>query len=202
MRYEKTRHAGGGKNRLSDEVITLDPGQYMVYYRTDDSHAYNSWNTQRPDNPEKWGITLSFIDKTADEAGLQVFDDAAQRGNIIAKIIEVENDEHVRRTFELSRQTTIRIYAIGEGDDHEMFDYGWIEDRRSGEVVWIMEYHEAQWAGGAHKNRNVNTTMTLPRGEYVLHYVSDGSHAFNRWNQSPPDDRRNYGITLYELSTD
>lgn len=53
------QHAGGaGKNRMIDEVIHLDKGDYVVNYVTDDSHSYNDWNAAAPFEPERWGITL------------------------------------------------------------------------------------------------------------------------------------------------
>lgn len=90
------------------------------------------------------------------------------------------------------------VYAIGEGDD-EMYDYGWIENRNTRETVWRMEYQKTEQAGGASKNRLCRETILLPAGEYVLHYLTDGSHSFEEWNARPPRDRFNYGITLCEL---
>ena len=68
------------------------------------------------------------------------------------------------------------------GLNREMFDYGWIENARSGEVVWEMTYSMTFHAGGGRKNRMVNTTLYLDKGEYTLHYTSDDSHSFNDWN--------------------
>ena len=33
----------------------------------------------------------------------------------------------------------MRIFAIGEGQAGEMFDYGWIEDVDKGSRVWEMQ---------------------------------------------------------------
>ena len=78
-----------------------------------------------------------------------------------------------------------------------MVDYGWIENAKSGEVVWEMTYGMTFHAGGARKNRVVNTTILLDKGEYRLRYVSDDSHSYNDWNSDPPDDPTMWGITLY-----
>lgn len=60
----ENRHAGGGqKNRMIDEVIRLDKGNYIVNYITDDSHSYNDWNDAAPFEPERWGITLWVTDE-------------------------------------------------------------------------------------------------------------------------------------------
>ncbi len=79
-----------------------------------------------------------------------------------------------------------------------MYDYGWIENASTGDVVWEMAYSMTFHAGGGRKNRMVNTTILLDKGEYKLHYVSDDSHSFDNWNTDPPDDPTMWGITLYE----
>lgn len=59
MRYEDTEHAGGAqKNRVFDGTIRLPAGEYVVGYRTDDSHAFGSWNASRPRDFANWGVTL------------------------------------------------------------------------------------------------------------------------------------------------
>ena len=89
--------------------------------------------------------------------------------------------------------------AVGEGDQEEMFDYGWIEDRSVREVRWIMQYHETDWAGGARKNRRIDSVIELPAGDYLLHFVTDDSHAYGSWNSSAPSEPELYGIRLEVL---
>lgn len=63
MRYDRTEHAGGAKkNRKVDMVLSLDPGNYIVYYKTDDSHSFLDWNSPPPYDEEKWGITVYRLD--------------------------------------------------------------------------------------------------------------------------------------------
>jgi hypothetical protein len=38
--------------------------------------------------------------------------------------------------------------------------------------------------------------LLLPAGEYYVIYETDDSHAFGDWNDSPPYDQMNYGITI------
>src|SRR5262249_36883878 len=94
------------------------------------------------------------------------------------------------------RETTLRIYALGEGTSSRMVDYGWIENAKTGKTVWEMTYRITEHAGGAPKNRRVDTTITLPAGDYIVKYDSDDSHAFAEWNAAPPDDREAWGITV------
>jgi hypothetical protein len=59
MRYEDTEHAGGAeKNRVFDGAIRLAAGEYELVYRTDDSHAFGSWNAARPRDFPSWGVTV------------------------------------------------------------------------------------------------------------------------------------------------
>jgi hypothetical protein len=63
MRYRNTEHAGGAKkNRKEDVVLNLEPGDYTVYYKTDDSHSFLEWNMAAPFDEELWGITLYRLD--------------------------------------------------------------------------------------------------------------------------------------------
>ena len=42
-----------------------------------------------------------------------------------------------------------------------------------------------------------DATITLPAGDYILKYESDGSHAFGDWNAAPPEDPAAWSITLF-----
>lgn len=201
MDYYKTRNGGGAsKNRLVDEIITLPAGSYMVYYMTDGSHAYRSWNSAPPYDPANWGITIYPADAKYSEKKIRKFTEIEKAPNIIAQAVRVRDDEHISRRFELKKETELRIYAIGEGEWDEMYDYGWIENLDDDETVWEMTYDKTHWAGGARKNRKVDTIITLEPGRYELNYVTDGSHSFNDWNDNPPEDPINWGMTIYDLS--
>ncbi len=196
MDYDKTEHAGGAsKNRLVDEVFALDAGSYIVYFITDDSHSFMDWNSSRPFDGEHWGITISG-DADFDASAVAAYEENSDK-SIIARLANISDDDRRRQTFKLPKNTDVRIYAIGEGRDGEMFDYGWIEDARTGKVVWEMTYRMTDHAGGAQKNRIFDRTIALPAGEYTLCYESDGSHSCDDWNDDPPYDPMSWGITVY-----
>ncbi len=197
MDPEDTEPAGGGeKNRVADEIISLPAGTYTVFYQSDDSHSWEDWNTDPPMDGDYWGITLFGADKNFDPKNFVLGGNERQVG-IIAQINRVRDSENRRQTFEIKKPTEVRIYALGEGQNHEMYDYGWIENS-SGQVVWEMTYAMTFHAGGGKKNRMVNTKMMLSPGTYTLRYRSDDSHSFNDWNTSPPEDPSMWGITIYE----
>jgi hypothetical protein len=91
----------------------------------------------------------------------------------------------------------VRIFAIGEGQAGEMFDYGWIENTDKGLPVWEMQEPKTTHAGGAGKNRKVDVVITLPAGNYKLRYKSDDSHSFDHWNSLPPDINF-WGIAIHK----
>ncbi|MCI0696520.1 hypothetical protein L0337_31530 [candidate division KSB1 bacterium] len=63
MGYRMTDHAGGAsKNRMFNGTILLKAGNYNVYYESDDSHSFNSWNSSPPHDPMNWGITVSVAE--------------------------------------------------------------------------------------------------------------------------------------------
>ncbi len=54
-------------------MVTLPPGQYVVHYRTDNSHHYESFSNEAPDDPEAWGITIHYVAEAeaAEEAAVE-----------------------------------------------------------------------------------------------------------------------------------
>jgi hypothetical protein len=197
MDYGKTEHAGGaGKNRLFDGTVRLDKGSYLAYFRTDDSHSYFNWNSSRPYEAEHWGITIMAADGNFNPADVGAYKEEEDK-SILAQLTQMRDHDHERKNFTLKRDTEVRIYAIGEGRNDDMFDYGRIEEANTGKVVWEMTYRMTEHAGGASKNRMYDDVISLKAGEYVLHYETDDSHSFNDWNSDPPHDPVNYGITLY-----
>ena len=198
MEADRTESAGGAeKNRMINELITLPKGTYTAFYQTDDTHAYDDWNAGPPYDPEHWGMTIS-----GEGAGFSMSDvelNASTKGpDIIAQIASVGDGADKSEIFRVDKPTRVRIYALGEGQNREMFDYGWIEDANTEKVIWEMTYGMTFHAGGGRKNRVVNTSLLLDKGEYKLRYISDDSHSYNHWNTDPPDDPTMWGITLYK----
>jgi len=195
MTRRNTQKAGGAKkNRMFDGVLTLQPGNYEVSYLSDGTHAYRRWNAGPPYDPEAWGITLWGAGDDFDSKWIKPYQEEDDP-DFLVQIVRVGDRERIRRNFVLDKTTNVRIYAIGEGDDDDMWDYGWIEDER-GRRVWRMEYWDTEHAGGASKNRMINEVIQLRAGEYTVRYRTDGTHSFDDWNSDPPHDPMYYGITI------
>jgi len=193
----KSEYAGGDeKNRIVNEVISLKKGKYIAYFTSDGSHSYRDWNAAPPHNQQLWGLSL-WLTKESDESKIKLFDeDELNDENVIVEIIRVRDNERKYKDFTMEKESRVRIYAIGEGDDGDMFDTGWIKNMDSGKIVWEMTYRTSEHAGGARKNRMFNDFIILQEGNYRLYYESDGSHSYMDWNDDPPNDQMNYGIKV------
>jgi CubicO group peptidase (beta-lactamase class C family) len=135
--------------------------------------------------------------KTSAELYSQPMPDDLVKLPVIAQIVQVLDNEDKSVAFSLASNQEVRIFAIGEGLDGAMADYGWIENVDNGSRVWEMQEPKTTPAGGAAKNRKVDVVITLPAGNYKLRYKSDDSHAFDHWN-SPPPDINFWGIAVYK----
>ena len=187
---------GAAKNRAATFTRTLPAGRYAAFYATDDSHDPSEWNSQPPHDPEAWGLTISVNDSAA-RAAVKSFpyEHVPQSATILA-LTRVGNGEARREGFTLKHPMDVRVYALGEGRNGRMYDYGWITSAESHKKVWEMRYDDTERAGGDPKNRLVDTVVHLGNGSYVVHYVSDDSHSAEEWNASAPPDGRRWGITL------
>ncbi|MCB2195443.1 MAG: hypothetical protein KQH79_06265 [Bacteroidetes bacterium] len=59
MTYRTSEHAGGAhKNRMFNNFILLEKGNYRVYYESDGSHSYRDWNDDPPIDQANYGIKI------------------------------------------------------------------------------------------------------------------------------------------------
>jgi hypothetical protein len=198
MEYDRTEQAGGAeKNRVTREVVPFDEGSYIAYFVTDGSHSYEDWNASPPYDREGWGLSVFGAGERFRRRDVVPYEEG-ERG-AVARIDRVRNGRSEQKPFTLDRRTTVRIYALGEGSDGRMYDYGWIENVESGRVIWEMTYRMTDHAGGAEKNRMFDGTLVLEPGRYELHYVTDDSHSYGSWNGARPYDPASWGIAVYEV---
>ncbi|NWF99620.1 MAG: hypothetical protein HXY19_01575 [Thermoanaerobaculaceae bacterium] len=193
--YLHSEPAGGApKNRAARTPLHLPAGRYLVAYVTDDSHSFPDFNAAPPFDPMAWGIVVRGKGRGVAARTFEVGEGVG--GAVVAALTEVRNRQHRRQEFVLKQPAILRIKAVGEAYGDAMADYGWIEEASTGRKVWEMRFGDTDHAGGARKNRMVDTRISLPAGSYVVHYVSDGSHAFGSWNAAPPREPELWGITL------
>lgn len=198
MDFYKSSHAGGSKkNRLVDETLGLPKGSYIVNYVSDDSHSAEEWNLAEPRLPQHWGITILETDQEVGSDVKVVEKKSRKTGKIVASLKSVTDDNYRKESFELKQDSNVRIFSIGEGLHGTMYDYGWIEESETGKVIWEMTYKMTSHAGGADKNRVVDTDILLRKGKYTLYFITDDSHSYANWNDSPPYNPDSWGITLF-----
>ncbi|MCP4566454.1 MAG: hypothetical protein GY841_02605 [FCB group bacterium] len=197
MKGDECEFAGGAaKNCIFDGFIYLPAGHYMAYYRTDGSHSYGSWNAGRPHDYRNWGITVVGMGDEFSADDFELVDQFQPSGNMLVNMTGLGDDEDVRQSFSLSETARLKIMALGEGQSGEMHDYGWIENDRTGEIVWEMTYRKSRNAGGASKNRMVTANVTLEKGKYTAFFVTDGSHSLEDFNASEPDEPERWGMVI------
>lgn len=195
--WHDSQPAGGApKNRRIQTSITLPAGRYAAFYATDDSHDPSEWNAQPPHDPEAWGLTIAVTDREA-RAAVKTFSyELVPKASTIVALTGIGNDAAKKEGFTLTRAMDVRIYALGEGQNGHMVDWGWITSEPSRKRVWTMDYDGTQAAGGDRKNRKVDTIIHLDKGSYLVHYMSDDSHSADEWNAAAPPDGRRWGITV------
>jgi len=118
----------------------------------------------------------------------------------IVSLIRVGDDKKLNKGFSLKGDTRLKIYALGEIRDNNKYDHAWIYDVSRNIKVWDMNSNNSSSAGGSKKNMMFNNEITLPKGSYIVHYVSDDNHSFESWNSLPPGDPQYWGITVRAVS--
>ncbi|MEO1630123.1 MAG: hypothetical protein AAFU38_05055 [Bacteroidota bacterium] len=59
MTSENTVYAGGApRNQRFDGTVTLPAGTYVLFVRSDDSHAFGNFVSDPPEDPNAWGIVV------------------------------------------------------------------------------------------------------------------------------------------------
>jgi len=209
MSWEASDNAGGGeKNRFEVAFLRLEPGIYSFHYKTDGSHSFEGWNTHAPpDYPERWGATLFPMAATLDSDVVRVLHWDAPNvavehgGDAIISWTRLRGEAEKSRVFELDKEAKLHIVALGEiTPNGNQYDYGWIKQIDSGEIVWEMELDNTHPAGGTVKNRRFDGVVTLPPGQYVVHYKTDNSHHYQDFNEERPEDPKAWGITIHYVA--
>lgn len=201
MAYDNTEPAGGAsKNRVAHEMLRLQPGRYVAYFASDETHGPEDWNQVPPTDPASWGLTLKVADPAA-RATVKKYDyQPVPEGQTIVSLIGVGDHQLRSEGFTLKRPMDVRIYAIGEKSGDQMVDYGWIVDATTRKRVWTMTADNTEPAGGADKNRVYDAMLRLTPGNYLVNYRTDDSHAYKDWNAAPPPEQRFWGVSVFPAS--
>jgi hypothetical protein len=199
---DNTEWAGGAQeNRVYEGKVGMQPGIYRTFVVTDSRHNYGSWEANPPYDPGGWGIRLSSPNRDR----IAMFDPWMQDEPVIA-FTQVGDDARRQTNFTVHRTSPVMLHAMGEiTGPNNGYDLAWLdqlEDDGGARTIWEMTYENSVTAGGASKNRKAVTVLHLEPGDYALHYKSDGSHSYERWNASAPDNPERWGVALFQIQGD
>jgi signal transduction histidine kinase/ligand-binding sensor domain-containing protein len=118
----------------------------------------------------------------------------------IGAIEKVTDNQDLALPIEINKVGTYWVMSVGEVDAASgLADFGWLENEAK-DTVWLMStFANTFHAGGASKNRIEIKSITLQPGKYTIHYKTDDSHAFGKWNEPAPTQTSLYGIALLKL---
>ncbi len=206
MTFDNTQKTNDRGWRVFADSIELPAASYEAYYGIDHSRQ-----------PKPRGISgfidelfkdLDYYDNETIIPRIEILlppgmarvetDSLPTALNVLLQINGVKNNQNLARGFSLKNDLQIHIYMLGEGSvkSGQMYDYAWITNADTRERVWEAAMRNSEHAGGAEKNRLITDNITLPAGNYLVHFISDDSHSAQEFNQMPPYDPGNWGITL------
>jgi hypothetical protein len=124
----------------------------------------------------------------------------------LEKTIEgvIMNDQDLSASFRALWDKT-NLYLLIDVTDNMKYsrpntmyaDYGWIERKAEKDTVWMMTQEKYKPAGGDTRNIKIDRQITLEPGNYLLRYISNGSHSYDHWIAERPETSL-YGIVVYE----
>ncbi|MFK7844195.1 MAG: hypothetical protein AB8G77_02765 [Rhodothermales bacterium] len=117
--------------------------------------------------------------------------------DIVLSMNKLGSEVTVQKPLELQGWSRLNIVAVGEITmSGNRYDYGYIVKAENGEVVWEMNLENTQPAGGDEANRIFDGTIDLAAGSYIVHFKTDGTHAFGDFNTPAPMIPEAWGITI------
>jgi hypothetical protein len=151
-----------------------------------------------PNDPVYWGVTM-FPGADFQASAFHLVDFTEERGKALIDFTKARDNDYFEKAFEMKADGEISVLAIGEYSDGNRYfvDYGWIEDARTGDVVWEMTKRNTEHAGGGEKNRMFDGPVQLEAGTYVAYYITDDSHSYRDWNTSRPYLAKSYGLSIF-----
>lgn len=120
----------------------------------------------------------------------------------ISEILKPGDYENLKKEFVIEKQTEVLMVSAGEGDGQGEYnyDYGWLENEKQ-DTIWSgIKFKQTFYLSGNFKNRIAAGIIKLEKGKYTLHYKSDDSHSYGKWNTAAPIDSALWGIQVIDLT--
>lgn len=152
-------------------------------------------------DPRRWGLRLEVSrdrrDVVRDWNG-EIDDDA------FLHFAPLGDSAHEFAAFRVKRRVDATIRCLAEYDrgSESYVDRSWLADALTRHIVWQTNEDDAIPAGGGLKNHAFDVELELEPGDYVLTSVTDDSHSFEEWNETPPYDPQGWGISFDADDTD
>jgi len=222
MTWDNSTAAGGDSdNRQAKAILRLEPGAYIVNFKTDGSHSYGSFNRSRPEHPERWGMALFPLDPDQAASAVSLVEEIEQPepppvpepvepvlptgsalddidpSRFLVRSTGLGNSADVRTRFVLEDSTAVIIVALGEISSSSRYDYGWLENAETGNVVWEMTRENTIPAGGDDTYRRAREERTLPPGTYEARFQTDGSISSEGYGSDAPENPDDWGIAIF-----
>ena len=216
-RRKRDRSQSKGDLVTVEESMELPKGRYELYMA-----ALNRWNggfwdgsdaedmgdlfnnlggmfspkASREFDRELRNCYVAVVSDQANRQTVKTFEVTGERPGTLLRFAPMGDDEYKSQGFELTAPGTLSIYALVEVPDKVAVDRAWILNADTHEKVWESTYRNSEHAGGGDKNRLVSEDIKLAKGRYILYYASDDSHSWEYFNNRPPFDPMNWGVTL------
>jgi len=194
---EKQKAKLKGRKGKIDPVDPIDPPGRIVI--NGDVYDLGDGSDVRDDIINEYSLEI-----TGESKDISRIECAYSSDRVIAEILQPDNDLYASKGFSLAQPMQVEVTALGEnaGMADDFADYGWIVNAETRKRVWSMTEAVSDPAGGAEKNKLVVDRLNLPKGDYVVYYVTDDSHTYDEWNAVPPYNPQAYGIRVTALRKD
>ncbi len=166
------------------------PRGFLAAFGADEAGLLRQWRRQ----VGNYGMELYL--PAGDPREVVTFETPLRWARVAVTLSATGDRGEWHQAFKVHRPVDLHVYAVGEGTQRRMSDYGWILDIRTRQRVWEMTPERSQFAGGGARNRRQVETLQLPPGDYVATFVTDDSHSPADWTVAPPCDPGLYGLAL------
>ncbi len=194
---EEAEQGGGSQvNHWLDTEIELTGGVYEIAFHP--GRHEGRWSENPPWRPEDFVFTMN----PSGTGSIRPVDPWAF-GQPLVDHLGLGDSELAESRIVVEDSLDIILYAMGEmTSSNQRYDWGWIEREGGGELIWEMTYDESSPAGGDSDNRAAKAILRLGPGSYVASFRTDGSHSYQSFNRSRPNNPERWGMAIFPLDPD
>jgi hypothetical protein len=201
-----------GALRRAEDRVDLEAGRYEVYFFSGHGWLEREEEMDREGKDRyRWGRSWSrevedlredlqecHVRLSSGTAAPRLYTPEAEAEGAVVSFQRVGDSQLLTAGLNVKSASRLQVYSLIEfpKGSREPADYGWIVDAESRQVVWTAAEALTRRAGGSRKNREVDEEISLPPGRYEVHYGTDDSHSWEKFNANPPFDPMAWGMVL------